>query len=156
MHSRRTALVDCHRKWQGFQSLVTVLREKALFKVALCSPPLCNEILLSKSIWGENSDCRTCQPVPCWSGQQGHNDPLTDVDPPSTYALFSQKNVANHGERLDVSLNAYIAGVGGREMKCGRKARSTVSVITFVLCVIAEKVTGTSLLCHVLLCNWAS
>lgn len=36
---------------------------------ALCSPRLCNETLLSKSVWGENSDCRTCQPVPCWSGQ---------------------------------------------------------------------------------------
>ena len=43
--------------------------EKPLLTIALCSPPLCNDTLLSKSVWGENSDCRTCQPVPCWSGQ---------------------------------------------------------------------------------------
>lgn len=41
----------------------------------------------------------------------------------------------------------------GREMKCRREARNMVSAITSVLCVITERLTGTALLCYVLLCD---
>lgn len=46
-----------------------------------------------------------------------------------------------------MSLGVYNARVDGRGMKDGRKARSTFSVIIFLLCLIAEKVMCTSLLC---------
>lgn len=66
--------------------------------------------------------------------------------------LYSHRGTLGLGGKLDVCRDAYIAGVGGGEMKCRGKATNLVSAITFVLWVIAEKVTGTALLCYVFLC----
>lgn len=67
--------------------------------------------------------------------------------------LYSHRGTVGPDGKLGMSHNAYIAAVGGREMKCRGKATNMVSAITFVLWVIAERGTGTSLLCHVLLCD---
>lgn len=45
-----------------------------------------------------------------------NKSPVSGVDPLSLYALFSQGNIADLSGRLDVSLNAYNAGVGGNEV----------------------------------------
>lgn len=48
--------------------------------------------------------------------------------------------------------DAYIVGMGGREIKCRGKGTNMVSAFTFVLWLITERVTGAALLCYVLLC----
>lgn len=67
--------------------------------------------------------------------------------------LYSHRGTVGPDGKLGVSRNAYIAAVGGGEMKCRGKATDMVSAVAFVLCVIAERGTGTSLLCYVLLCD---
>lgn len=66
--------------------------------------------------------------------------------------LYSHRGALGPGGKLDVCRDAYIVGVGGREIKCRGKATNMVSAITFVLRLITERVTGTALLCYVLLC----
>lgn len=67
--------------------------------------------------------------------------------------LYSHRGTLGPDGKLDLSRDAYIAGVGGREMKCRGKATNMVSAIAFLLWVINEKVTGTTLLWDVLLCD---
>lgn len=81
----------------------------------------------------------------CWHGQKDHSDHhLIQILLP--HVLHSHRETLGPDGKLDLSHNAYITGVGGREMKCRGKATNMVSAIAFLLWVITEKVTGTTLL----------
>lgn len=77
---------------------------------------------------------------------------VCSVDSPSSYALFSQGSIADRGRRLDVSYCVYHRNEWKRN-EVLKENQEHGFYHHFVLCLVAEKVTGTSLLCYVLSCN---
>lgn len=108
VHSRRTVLAESH----GNGRVSTAC--------ALCSPPLC-----MRHCWAKVFEEKTviAEPAILFLAGLANKAPMSGVDSPCLYALFSPGNIVDLSGRLDVSLNAYNAGVGGREMKCWEHSR---------------------------------